>query len=153
MPPFPPDEEHQHAGGENGEQGYLGIAEPVLLLAFVEDEFKAADTAGDEAEPDGVDFARDVFLRQQVRRILDHAVAEVEREQADRQVDEEYPVPVEVVGDPAAERRTDGRRADHGHSVNGEGLAAFGDREGVGEDGLLAGSKAAAAESLKDAGG
>jgi hypothetical protein len=61
-------------------------------------------------------------------------------------------VPVEVVGDPAAEGGADGGRDDDGHAVDREGLAALFDGEGVGEDGLLAGREAAAAEALQDAG-
>ncbi len=41
---------------------------------------------------------------------------------------------------------------DHGHAVDGEGLAALFDGEGVGEDGLLTGSEAAAAEALQNTG-
>ena len=41
---------------------------------------------------------------------------------ADRHVDEENPVPRIIVGDPAAERRTDRRRDDHGDAVERESL-------------------------------
>src|ERR1700728_4290077 len=57
----------------------------------------------------------------------------------------------EIVGDPAAECRSYRRRDDHGDAVESKSLAAFLRREGVGEDGLLAGWHAAAAESLQDA--
>ena len=40
---------------------------------------------------------------------------------------------------------------DDGEAVHGEGLAAFLGREGVGEDGLLGGREAAAADALQDA--
>ena len=42
-----------------------------------------------------------------------------QREQADGQVDQEHPVPGQVVGDPAAHDRADGGRADHGVFANG----------------------------------
>src|ERR1700684_1243796 len=58
-------------------------------------------------------------------------------------------MPVEIVGDPTAEGRAVGWRDDDGHAVDGEGLAALFDGEGVGEDGLLAGGEAAAAGSLQ----
>ncbi len=86
-----------------------------------------------------------------MRWVFDHAVGEIEREQADGDVDEEDPVPVEVVGDPAAEGGADGGSDDDGHAVDGEGLAALFDGEGVGEDGLFAGGEAAAAGALQDA--
>jgi hypothetical protein len=43
-----------------------------------------------------------LFAEFEMRRVFDHAIAEVERDQADGDVDEKDPVPVEVVGDPAA---------------------------------------------------
>ncbi len=88
----------------------------------------------------------------EVRRVFDHAVGEPEGEDADGDVDEEDPVPVEVVGDPAAEGRANGGRDDDGHAVDGEGLTTFFDRECVGEDGLFAGCEASAACSLEDSG-
>src|SRR5258708_5278305 len=60
-------------------------------------------------------------------------------------------MPVEVVGDPAAEGGADGGCDDDGHAVDGEGLTALFDGEGVGGDGLLAGGEAAAARALEDA--
>jgi len=87
-----------------------------------------------------------------VRRVFDHAVAEVERQEAHGEIDEEDPVPVEVVSNPAAEGGADGRRDDDGHAVDGEGLATLLDGEGVGEDGLFAGGETAASCSLEDAG-
>ena len=60
-------------------------------------------------------------------------------------------MPGVVVGDPAAERRPD-HGCDHdGDAVDREGLAALFRRKGVGEDRLLAGRHAAAAEALQDA--
>ena len=154
MVPLPPGEEDEQADGEDGGEADHGIAEPVLLLALVEGELEQADAEGDEAEAHEVDLEvlGGFLARLEERRVLDHAVGEIEREQADRHVDEEDPVPVEVVGDPAAEGGADGGRADDRHAVEGEGLAALFDGEGVGEDGLLAGGEAASAEALQDAG-
>jgi hypothetical protein len=81
---------------------------------------------------------RSRFKSDELGRIFDHAVRQEEREQADGQVDEEDPVPVEVVGDPAAERGADGRREDNGHAIDGKGLPALLNGEGIGEDGLFA---------------
>ena len=86
-----------------------------------------------------------------MRWIFDHAVRQEEREQAEGDVDEEDPVPVEVVGDPSAQGGANGRSDDNSHTVDGEGLPSFFYGEGVCKDGLLAGSEAAAACSLQDA--
>ncbi len=132
----------------------MGDAEPVLLLALVEGELETAYAQGNEAKTHEVDLVvpGPLFAELERGRVFDHAVAEVEGQQADGYVDEEDPVPVEVVGDPAAESGADGGRDDDGHAVDGEGLAAFFDGEGVGEDGLFAGGETAASGSLKDAG-
>ena len=61
-------------------------------------------------------------------------------------------MPVEVVGNPAAEGGTDGGRDDDRHAVHGERLTAFFDGECIGEDGLLGRLKTAAACALQDAG-
>ena len=82
---------------------------------------------------------------------MDEAVGEIEREDADGNVDEEDPAPVVVVGDPAAEDGADGGRGDDGDGVEGEGRGSFGGRKGVDEDGLFDRREAAAADALQDA--
>src|ERR1700733_4446334 len=151
--PLPPGEEDEGGCGKDGEGADHGIAEPVFLLAFVEGELEAADTDGYEAETHEVDLEVFglLFAELECRRVFDHAVAEVERDETDGDVDEEDPMPVEVVGDPAAEGGADGGGDDDCHAVDGEGLATLFDGEGVGEDGLLAGGEAATACALEDA--
>ncbi len=80
------------------------------------------------------------------RRVFDDAAGKEERDDADGDVEEEDPAPVEVVGDVAAEGGSDGRGADDGEAVHGEGLTTLFGREGVGEDGLFGGSESAAAD-------
>ncbi len=96
-------------------------------------------------------LARVFYFSREFRRIGDHAAREDQRQDADRDVDEENPAPGPVVGDPAAERRADGRRGDDGHAVEREGGGAFGGGERIDEDGLLDGGEAAAADSLQHA--
>src|SRR5271154_3809794 len=78
-------------------------------------------------------------------------MGEVERDEADGDVDVENPAPAVIVGDPAADGGTDRGRDYHGHAVHSEGHAAFGERKSVGEDGLFAGLQASAARALQDA--
>ena len=152
--PLPPGEEDERGGGEDGEGANHGIAEPVFLLTFVEGELQATYAEGDEAETHEIDLEvlGLLFSQLEVWRIFDHAVGKIERDEADGDVDKEDPMPVEVVGDPAAEGGADGGGDHDGHAVDGEGLAAFFDGEGVGEDSLFAGGEAAASGSLKDTG-
>ena len=91
------------------------------------------------------------FLREP-RRIFHQAVRQEERQHADRQIDEEDPVPVVVVGDPAAERGADGGRHHDGHAVHREGHAAFFRRKRIGQDGLFGRLQTSAAGALQDAG-
>src|ERR1700734_2023117 len=153
MMPLPPGEEDERGGGEDGKGADHGVAEPVFLLAFVERELEAAATERYEAEAHEVNLEVLGLLTAplEVRRVFDHTVGEPKGEYADRDVDEEDPVPVEVVGDPAAESGADGGCDDDRHAVDGEGLTTLFDGEGVGEDGLLARGEAAASSALKDA--
>jgi hypothetical protein len=57
-------------------------------------------------------------------------------------------VPGQVVTQPAAERRPDGRCNHHGDAVERESLAALGRREGCGKNGLCHRSHPAAGEAL-----
>ncbi len=56
-----------------------------------------------------------------------------------------------IVCDVAADGGADGRRDDHRHAVEREGLAALFHRKRIGQDGLLAGCQAAAAQALQNA--
>ena len=79
------------------------------------------------------------------------AIGEVERHDADRNVEKEDPAPAVVVDDPAADGWAEHRRHDHGDAVNGESHAALFRSEGVGQDRLLAGLQAAAGRALNHA--
>ena len=70
---------------------------------------------------------------------------------ADWAVDEKVPLPGIVVGDPAAKRRPDDRRNDHGYTEQREGLAALLGREGIRQDGLRHRYHPPAAKPLQDA--
>ena len=152
---FPEDEDEQRGSAHEEEGGDEVRAEPVVLLAFVEDELQGAEADGEQAEAGVVEiepaFALVGDFFADVGWIFNDARGEEEGENGDGDVDEEDPAPGVVVGDPAAERGTDGGREDDGHPIDGEGLAAFAGRKGVREDGLLAGLEAAAAGSLEDA--
>ena len=130
-------------------------SEPIVDLAAVEHDFETAERRRDQREADPIDLqsAGQALLAFALEHLglVDEPMHQRERSKPDRHVDEEDPVPGEIVGDPAAERRADGRRDDHGDAVEREGLAALFRRKGIGEDGLLAGRHAAAAEPLQDA--
>ena len=78
-------------------------------------------------------------------------IGQQQRNNSDRNIDEENPAPVEIVGDPPAQRGTDRRRQHHGHAVNRESHAALSGFKRVGQDGLFAGLQTAAAGTLQNA--
>ena len=123
--------------------------EPVVFLALVEQHLEAADGDDEQAEAPVIDAFFAFADCGQIGRVLDNAVGEVEREHADGDVDEEDPAPTVVVDDPAADGGAEDGCEDDGHAIDGEGHAAFCGGEGIGEDGLLAGLKAAAGRALE----
>ena len=118
-------------------------AEPVVFLAFVEDEFERAEADGEKQEAEEVEvetlLLHGLHFLDDMRRVFDDAVGEEEADDGDGDIDEEDPAPVEVVGNPAAECGSDGGCADYGDAIHGEGFAAIFGLEGVSEDGLFAG--------------
>ena len=84
-------------------------------------------------------------------RIFDEGEDEEEGEDSYGKVHEEDPAPGVAVGDPAADGGADGGGDDGGHAVDGEGQAAFGRWEGVGENGLGHRLEASSADALDDA--
>ena len=126
-------------------------AEPVVFLALVEHGLQGADGDDEQAESPVVDGELALADGGEVRRVFHDAVGEVERQDADRDIDEEDPAPTVVVDDPAADGGAEHRRHHHGHAIDGESHAALGGGKGVGEYGLLAGLQAAAGRSLEHA--
>ena len=126
-------------------------AEPVFLLSLVKHDLESANGEGQQAEPDSVNASECLAHALEVGRIFNDAAGENDRQNAHRNIEEEDPAPGVVVGDPAADGRSDGRSDDDGHAVDGEGDAPFFGRKSVGQDGALAGLQAAAGRALKDA--
>ena len=129
-----------------------GEANQSVFLALVEHELEAGDADDDQAEADVIDLdaARLCACLSQGGSSTRREVKNSESS-ADRQVDEEDPVPVEVVGNPTAQRGADGGRDHHGHAVNRECHAALFSGEGIGQNGLLGRLQSAAARALQNA--
>ncbi len=133
-----------------------GAAEPVVLLPFVEDDLQCTHANDKQREADVIEpqfrAAPRLALGDHRRRIGEHARRHQRQQDADRHVEQKHPAPAEIVGDPAAERRPDRRRKNHGDAVGGKGLAALGRRKRIGEDRLRVRLKPAAADPLQTAG-
>lgn len=144
-------DEPDECDGRDGRKYHdVSGAEPVVLLALVEDDLQESEADDDEREAEVVHLDALALTAAQPRRIFDDHRGEKEGEQPDGDVDEENPTPVVVVGNPATERGTYGGSHHNCHAEDGEGLASFFGRESVGEDGLLAGTHASAASALED---
>ena len=151
---LPPD--HDYEGDDHGddEEGDQIRGEPVVLLALVENELEGAEGEAEETEAEQIELHPPLLgffdLLFDPWRIFDDARGEEEGKDTDGDVEEEDPAPVEVVGDIAAESGADGRGHDNCEAVHCKGLPTFFRWEGVGEDRLLGGGEAAAADALED---
>ena len=148
---LPPDEGGDAADKEEGEQADEARCKPIVLLAFIEHDLQAAHGEGEKAQAEVVDLPEAGAVGLDPRRVLYQPGDQEEGQNTDRNVDEEDPAPGEVVGDPAAERGSDGGREDGDQAIEGECLAAFLRLEAVGHDGLGHGLHSAAAGSLQNA--
>jgi len=148
---FAPEEERESDDGDDAEGDDEARTEPVVFLALVEHDLEGSDGDDEEAESPVIDAFFALANFGEVGRVFNEAVGEDERDDSDRDVEEEDPAPGIVVDDPAADSGAEDGCGNDSDSVHGEGHAAFLRREGVGEDGLLAGLEASAGCSLENA--
>ena len=109
-------------------------AEPVVFLAFVEDDLQAAGPDNEQAEADVVEGAHLGVL--DVGRIVDEAADHDDGENADGNVDVEGVAPAKCVGEPAAQRGAEHRSTNDSEAVGGHGLGAVLEGEALEQDGL-----------------
>ena len=100
---------------------------------------------------DIVERRRGPLLPADMRQILDEVHHAQEGHDADRDVDQEDPVPGIGVGQIAADNRAQDRRDDDGDRGERERLLAFFRREMIEDDGLLGRLQSAAEEALQRA--
>ena len=104
---------------------FLG-AEPADLLAAVEQQLQRADADREREEPEPVEAQMLVALGLlHEQHHADHG------DDADRQVDQEHPVPGVIVGEPGAQRRAHDRAEHHADAPDRHRLAALLERIGV----------------------
>ena len=123
---FPWDEgEERHAGHRRCTDDEVGV-EPVILLPLVEHDLEEAKPHRDQKETDPIDLKpvppQCFALPDQGWRLIDEGGHERERDRADRDIDEENPMPGRIVGDIAADRRPQRRRDNDRDPVGGESL-------------------------------
>ncbi len=143
------DQGHRRDDGEEDDE--VG-GEPVLALPLVQDDLQRGQAQGEDADAEVVE-PRALLEGDAVegRRILHQGAGEREGQEAHGDVDEEDPVPAEVVRDPPAQHRPDDGRQHHAHAVDGHRLPPLLVGEGLHEDGLGDGLQAATTEPLEHA--
>ena len=148
--PFPPHHKQQRRRRDHKEPSNKVGLEPVIALALVQHHLQASQPQGNKAQADVIDPGLAEFAAVQIRGVLDEAGSQQQRHDAYRDIDEENPAPGEIVGDPASQRRTDGRRHDHGDPIDGERHSSLGGQKCIGQDRLLAGLQAASSHALQN---
>ena len=145
-PQFPDHERNEARSGENAERGDDRIAPPVVALAFVEDVLQRAQAQREQSEADEIQ-------RQGARlvRISQPHQDDDGRDRTGNHVDEEDVVPRKIIGEPAAQCRTDRRTDDRAHREERlTGTQLVGGKR-VAQRGLRGRDEAAAEQALNHA--
>ncbi len=153
MPPLPenPADENEHGQNNSGQIQFdpnQSSSWPLSSTICRQPTARRDQSKTDVIDADALSL---LLLLAKIRRILDQAMRQIKREQADGNVDIKNPAPAIIVGDPAAQRGTDRGSHHHRHSVNGKRHAALGRRKCIRKDGLLARLQASAPGALQDA--
>ena len=154
MPQLPCHQCHQaDCGDRTGARDEVGRKSVVALIP-VEHDLQGAETDHGKRDPDVIDrqtaAEQTLAISLQCLRLHDEQLHQTQRQQPDRQIDQEAPVPRQIVGQPAAECRADRRRRDNRQSIQRECLCPLLDRKCVGEDRLLGRCHAATTNALDD---
>ena len=149
--PLPDHEDSEaHEGHDREGRNEVG-SEPIVLLTSVQHHLQGADAQHEQAHAHVVQSNTGPPSPEEVGRILDELQNQQEREEAHREVDKKDPAPGIVVGNEAAQRRSDRGSHDRGQPVEREGEAPLLRREHVGKDGLRHWLEPAATGPLDDA--
>ncbi len=139
------DDEHpQPAEAQSQFDPGFGCIEPADLAPAVQKQLQRADRQGQHAEAEEVEDA--LLDLGCVHEHKDHGKGQ----RTHGQVDQEHPAPVETLGQPAAERRTDDRSDHDACAVDGHGLPDFLAGIDVEQDRLRHGNDNRAAKTLKN---
>ena len=151
LKPLPDHQRDQADGGHDDQRGDEVRAEPIVFLAFVEQDLQRADTQREQRDADIVELDAGRFELAPGTGDPPQSGAPETGQHADGKIDVENPAPGIVEGDPAAEGGPDGGRHDRGDAVEREGQAALLRRKSVGQNGLRHGLQPAAARALQHA--
>src|SRR5712671_4822000 len=141
----------------NGKEDHDEMAvQPILALAFVQNDLQGAEAKSDQRDTDVVDlqFAANscrLGFFYKLRWVGNESLRENQTDQTNGNVNEKYPAPGEMICDPTAQRRPDCGRGHDGHAVKSKCRCALGSGKCVYKDGLLNWGQTASAHALQDA--
>ena len=144
------DESEKAGHGNDGEPAHPLGREPILLLAFVENNLERAEPHRQERKARKIDTFD--FRVLDIGRVFDKGLDHEDGKDADGQVDIENPAPGIVVGDPATEGRPKNRGHNHAHAEGGHRHTALFARETFEQNRLRHRDQGPAARSLKNPG-
>ena len=147
MGPRVPDPQHQRSHQRGHGPAHPDRAEPVVLLALVEHDLQRAGPDHQQAKADVVEGADLGVL--DVRRIVNEAADQDDRQNADRNIDVEGVAPTEGIGQPAAQRGPEHRRHHNPQAIGGHGHGALLDGKALQQNRLRERLQRAAARSLQ----
>ena len=155
MPHLPGHQRQQtDSGDRTGTRDEVG-GEAVIALIAVEHDLQGAEADHGQRDPDVINrqtaAEQTLAISLECLRLDDEQLHQGQRQQPDRQVDQEAPVPRQIVGQPAAECGADRRRSDNRQAVQRECLRPLLGRKCIGEDRLLGRRHATTADALDDA--
>ena len=125
--------------------------EPVFIFAAIEKDLQAAQPQRNQPDADIVDLQPPFRPLALPGRIFQQLVDRQHRQDADRDIDKEDPAPAVVIGDPAAQRRSDNGRDNNGDRREAERLTAIFRLKVVEQHRLLHRLQAAAKKALQHA--
>ena len=150
MPPLPYDGENERRRRDHAQHHDELRFKPVVTLSLVEDDLKRTQPDRDQPQAHVVNASLAPLAAAEFGRVLNQTRRQQQGENPHRDVNEENPTPAEIVGDPSAQRWTDGRSHHHRSAVNRKGHTPFCGSERVGKNRLFAGLETASPRTLHD---
>ena len=129
--PLPETHRHQRHYADDRHRHDEVRSEPIVALPLIEHHLQRPQAQRQQSQSDEINPETFAVPLLHVRRIADQQVREQQGNYADGNVDEENPAPIEIVGNPTAQRRTDRRRQHHRHAIHREGHSTFSEAQNV----------------------
>ncbi len=147
---FPNDQQCHCRNRNDREPGYPRTGKPVFLLPFIQHDLEGGQPDNEKRKSDGVN--RSGFGFADVRRIFQVLAHQIQRKQADGNIDVKHPAPGIVVGQPSAQQRANNGRDDYAYAKGRHCHAVLLPREAFEQNGLRQRLQRASSRSLEHAG-